>query len=106
MVKMLRADSLDLKERTADVLGYAAPKMSEKIRTEVILKEAIRLVHDENEENKMVGVQLLTKLAGSLSKDYCEQFVAKEMLSLGDHQSIRVRKEAVLCLPLLACAVN
>jgi len=25
----------------------------------------------------MVGVQLLTKLAGSLAKNYCEEFVAK-----------------------------
>jgi len=54
----------------------------------------------------MVGVQLLTKLAGSLTQNYCEEFVAKEMLSLGEHQSIRVRKEAVLCLPLLVRAVS
>jgi hypothetical protein len=40
----------------------------------------------------MVGVQLLTKLASCLSRDYCEQFVAKEMLNLGEHHSIRVRK--------------
>lgn len=89
---MLKSDSLDLKERTADVLGNASPRLNERLRSEVALKEAIHLVHDENEENKMVGVQLITKLAGSLSQDYCEQFVAKEMLSLGEHQSIRVRK--------------
>ena len=33
MVRMLRTDSLDLKERTADVLGHAAAKISEKLRT-------------------------------------------------------------------------
>jgi hypothetical protein len=54
----------------------------------------------------MIGMQLLTKLAGSLGKDYCEEFVVKEMLILGDHTSIRVRKEAVLSLPVLADAIG
>ncbi len=46
---MLKSESLDLKERAADVLGHTAPKLSERLLNEVALKDAINLVHDENE---------------------------------------------------------
>jgi hypothetical protein len=48
LVKLLQNDSLDIKERAGDILGHAAPHLSEQLRNESILKEAIHLMHDEN----------------------------------------------------------
>jgi hypothetical protein len=38
LVAMMKSDSLDLKERTADVFGHASPKLTERLRNEVALK--------------------------------------------------------------------
>ena len=50
-----------------------------------ILTVVLGMAHDDlNEENRIVAVQLLSKMADSFGKDLCEQFVGLEFLSLGE----------------------
>lgn len=64
-------------------------------------------MHDENEDNKMVGMQLLTNLAPTLGREYCEEFVTKEIFVLVEQQrSLRVSKWAMMCLPALTKVVS
>ena len=58
------------------------------------------MAHDEqNEQNKIVAVQLFGKMAQCFGQSLCESFVALEILSLGEDPEPRVRKETILQLP-------
>ena len=45
-------------------------------------------------------------MADSFGKDLCEQFVGLEFLSLGEDPQIKVRKEAVMNLPIISKVVS
>ena len=51
------------------------------------------MAHDDtNEDNRIVAVQLFSKMAGSFGRDLCDQFIGLEMLSLGEDSHLKVRK--------------
>lgn len=64
------------------------------------------MAHDaSSDDNRMVAVQLFGRMAKCFG-DLCEQFVALEILSLGEDTQIRVRKEAVSNMALIGKVVS
>ena len=61
---------------------------------------------DEVEENRIVAVQLFGSMSECFGPSLCEQFIGLELLSLGEDISLKVRKEAVKHLPIIAKLVN
>lgn len=58
-----------------------------------MLRHVIEMAHDDsNEDNRIVAVQLFSKMADSFGKDLCEQFIGLELLSLGEDSHLRVRQ--------------
>lgn len=45
-------------------------------------------------------------MSNSFGKDLCEQFVGLELLSLGEDPQIKVRKEAIINLPVISKIVT
>lgn len=72
-----------------------------------MLKQVIEMAHDdENEDNRIVAVQLFSSMSECFGQSLCEQFIGLELLSLGEDISYKVRKEAILQLPVIARLVN
>ena len=62
----------------------------------------LELAHDDdNEDNRIVALQFLAKLSHIFGTDLCEQFVSRELLSLGEDENLLVRKEAVQAIPIV-----
>jgi serine/threonine-protein phosphatase 4 regulatory subunit 1 len=82
-------------------------KLTDQDRRDFVLKHVIEIAHDdENEDNRIVAVQLFSSMSECFGQDLCEQFIGFELLSLGDDISYKVRKEAILQLPSIAKLVN
>lgn len=72
-----------------------------------MLKHVIEMAHDDdNEDNRIVAVQLFSSMSECFGQSLCEQFIGLELLSLGEDISYKVRKEAILQLPVIAKLVN
>lgn len=72
-----------------------------------MLKHVIEMAHDDsNEENRIVAVQLFSKMADSFGRDLCEQFIGLELLSLGEDSHLKVRQEAIINLPTISKEVS
>lgn len=116
-----------IKEEAGENIGKVAHFLNEEDRGKYILTTVLSMAHDDlNENNRIVAVQvllnfllkfinslpflikskLLSKMASCFGKDLCEQFVGLEFLSLGEDPQIRVRKEAINNLSLLAKVVT
>jgi serine/threonine-protein phosphatase 4 regulatory subunit 1 len=96
LAKLITSQQLEIKEESGNEMGKLAYILNEDDRGKHLLTIVLVMAHDEeNEDNKLVAVQLLSKMAPLFGKDLCEQFVGLEFLSLGDDPSLRVRKEAV-----------
>ena len=81
--------------------------MNEEDRGKKILTIVLNLAHDDtDEENRIVAVELLSKLANTFGRDLCEQFAAFEFLSLGYDMSQKVRKEIIKNLPEVSGVVS
>ena len=61
---------------------------------------------DENEDNRIVAVQLFSSMSECFGKNLCEQFIGLELLSLGEDPSFKVRKEAIKQLPTIGKLVS
>ena len=65
------------------------------------------MAHDDNnEDNRIVAVQLFSSMGECFGKNLCEQFIGLEMLSLGEDISFKVRKEAIKQLPIICRLVS
>lgn len=51
---------------------------------------------DSDEEKRILGLELMDKLAFQLGKDICQNYLMYEIVSLQDDPIYRVRKETVL----------
>jgi serine/threonine-protein phosphatase 4 regulatory subunit 1 len=88
-------------------LGDLAHKLNDKDRGDFVLKHVIEMAHDDdNEDNRIVAVQLFSSMSECFGKNLCEQFIGLEILSLGEDISFKVRKEAIKHLPIIAKLVN
>lgn len=82
-------------------------KLNDKDRGECVLKHVIEMAHDDsNEDNRIVAVQLFSKMADSFGRDLCEQFIGLELLSLGEDSHLKVRQEAIINLPIISREVS
>ena len=65
------------------------------------------MAHDDsNEENRIVAVQLFSKMADTFGRDLCDQFIGLEILSLGEDSHLKVRQEAIINLPIISKEVS
>lgn len=72
-----------------------------------MLKHVIEMAHDDdNEDNRIVAVQLFSSMSECFGKNLCEQFIGLELLSLGEDVSFKVRKEAIKQLPTIGKLVS
>ena len=124
---------MQIKEQAGNELGRIAPLLSEDDRTQHLLPCVLAMAHDdENEENRIIAVkvsysffirhyilpilkykfpssyyfQLLSQIASLIGKDLCEQFLALQLLSMGEDPKINVRREVILNLPLIGKIVS
>jgi len=105
--KLINSNSYDIKEEAGEEFEKVAGIMTEEDRGKYLLTVVLGMAHDdENEENRMVAVKLLSQLAPLFGKDLCEQFIGLEFLSMGEDPQLRVRKEAVTNLPSIAKVVS
>ena len=74
-------------------MGDLAHKLNDKDRGDFVLKHVIEMAHDDdNEDNRIVAVQLFSSMSECFGKNLCEQFIGLEILSLGEDISFKVRK--------------
>lgn len=82
-----------IKQEAGQYLATLSHKLNDKDRGECVLRHVIEMAHDDsNEDNRIVAVQLFSKMADSFGKDLCEQFIGLELLSLGEDSHLRVRQ--------------
>lgn len=103
----LNHPTLEVKEQAGRELARLANHLNDKDRGDYVLKHVIEMAHDDEvEENRIVAVQLFGSMSECFGQGLCEQFIGLEMLSLGEDLSLKVRKEAVKHLPIIARLVN
>lgn len=84
-----------------------AHQLNDKDRGDFVLKHVIEMAHDDdNEDNRIVAVQLFSSMSECFGKNLCEQFIGLELLSLGEDVSFKVRKEAIKQLPTIGKLVS
>ena len=86
-------------------MGVLSSKLKQE-DFELIVKAAGDLIGDQEEDNKIVGVQVLSRLSESAQTEFVENFVCKEILKAASSESIRVKKEAILCIPLVCNRIS
>jgi serine/threonine-protein phosphatase 4 regulatory subunit 1 len=95
------------KEEAGRELGSIAHSLNDKDRGDFVLKHVIEMAHDDdNEDNRIVAVQLFSSMSECFGKNLCEQFIGLELLSLGEDVSFKVRKEAIKQLPIIGKLVS
>jgi serine/threonine-protein phosphatase 4 regulatory subunit 1 len=96
---IIKTEKLVLKEPAGDLMKLVAQELNADDRGNYVLPIVLEMAHDEgNEENRIVAIQLLSKLAENFGPDLCEHFVGFEILSLGEDPKVTVRKECLMNL--------
>lgn len=81
--------------------------LNDQDRRDFVLKHVIEMAHDDdNEDNRIVAVQMFSSMSECFGPSLCEQFIGLELLSLGEDINYKVRKEAILQVPVIAKLVN
>lgn len=107
LIFLLNYDNLDIKIEAGNEVARITQFLSEEERGNIVLKQVINMAHDEqNEDNKVVAVQLFGKLAAVFGQPLIESFVAFEILSMGEDMKQSIRKETVLQLAKVGKLVN
>jgi len=105
--KLIDSNSYEIKEECGQQFAKLAEVLNTDDRGQYLLTTVLGLAHDDdNEENRMIAVRLLSQMAPLFGKDLCEQFVGLEFLSMGEDPQLRVRKEAVANLPSIGKVVS
>lgn len=105
--KIMESPKMEVKAACEEQLGEVSSLMDEKDKGDQILTICLRLAHDDrNDDNKIVGLKLLTKLASNFGMNLCEQYVGLEILSMGEDPNWKVRREAVIQMPKVGQVVS
>jgi hypothetical protein len=65
------------------------------------------MAHDDsNSENRIVAVQLFSSMSDCFGNELCEQYIAKEILSLGHDPVVKVGEEALSKIPVISKLVS
>lgn len=87
----------DLQAEVIELLVRVCTLMTVEDRTERLLPLILDCIRDDSDEEKRIlGLELVDKLAELLGKDHCQNFLMYEIISLQDDQIYRVRKETVI----------
>ena len=79
-----------------DLLVKVSKIMTNEDRTEKILPIILESIRDDSDEEKRIlGLELVDKLAEYVGKDNCQNFLMYEIVSLQDDPIYRVRKETI-----------
>ncbi len=71
--------------------------MTDEDRTERLLPLILDCIRDDSDEEKRIlGLELVDRLAELLGREHCQNFLMYEIISLQDDQIYRVRKETVI----------
>jgi serine/threonine-protein phosphatase 4 regulatory subunit 1 len=66
-------------------------------RTEKVLPIILECIKDDSdEERRILGLEMVEKLAELLGKEVCQNYLMYEIVSLQDDPVFRVRKETLL----------
>jgi len=104
---LMMSTTYEIKEQAGSELGRIAPLLNEDDRTQHLLPSVLSMAHDdENEENRIIAVKLLSQIASLIGKDLCEQFLALQLLSMGEDPKVSVRREVIANLPLIGKIVS
>ena len=80
-----------------DLLVKVSKIMTQEDRTEKILPIILESIRDDSDEEKRIlGLELVDRLAEQIGKDVCQNYLMYEIVSLQDDPIYRVRKETVL----------
>lgn len=72
----LNSNQFDAKEEAGKELGAVAHQLNDKDRGDFVLKHVIEMAHDDdNEDNRIVAVQLFSSMSECFGKNLCEQFI-------------------------------
>ncbi|CAG9333417.1 unnamed protein product [Blepharisma stoltei] len=78
------------------------PIVEKDEREGVILTLVLRLIHDEEEENKLKGFTALKDIIPYITSDICEHFVIPEIASFAADPIVKIRKFVAYCVPKTA----
>eukprot|EP00347_Sterkiella_histriomuscorum_P006427 403352815 len=86
----------DIQGDVIDLLVKVSKFMTNEDRTEKILPIILECIRDDSDEEKRIlGLELVDKLAEQVGKDNCQNFLMYEIVSLQDDPIYRVRKETI-----------
>lgn len=101
--EFFQADKVDeqvrqeLQTQVIDLLMKTTRTMTSEDRTEKILPIILESIRDDSDEEKRIlGLELVDRLAEDIGKEVCQNFLMYEIVSLQDDPIYRVRKETVM----------
>lgn len=87
----------DLQNEAIELLVKVAKVMTTEDKAEKILPIILEIVRDDgDEEKRILGLDLIDRMAEYMGKDICQNYLMYEIVSLQDDPIYRVRKETVL----------
>ena len=61
-----------------------------------LIKLAVELGENENEENKIVSLQLMAKMAQDMPDERKQKLFKEEFMNLFKNSSVRIKREVIL----------
>ena len=84
---------MKVKELAAKEIADITHNLNDQDRRDFVLKHVIEMAHDDdNEDNRIVAVQMFSSMSECFGPSLCEQFIGLELLSLGEDINYKVRK--------------
>lgn len=86
----------ELQTEVLDLLTKLSSLLTQEDRADKILPIILESIRDDSDEDKRVlGLELVDRLAEQLGKDICQNFLMYEIVSIQDDPVYRIRKETV-----------
>jgi serine/threonine-protein phosphatase 4 regulatory subunit 1 len=86
----------EIQAHVIDLVVKATHMLTTEDRTEKVLPIILESIRDDSdEERRILGLELVDKLAELLGKEVCQNYLMYEIVSLQDDPVYRVRKETV-----------
>jgi serine/threonine-protein phosphatase 4 regulatory subunit 1 len=99
LLTLLQDSQLEVKTSAVDALVSVAELLTPEDRESHVLTLALSLAHDdENMENRLTAINLLSKLSNLFPYEICQQFIGMEMISLAEDPMFKVRKQVAFDL--------
>ena len=87
----------DLQSEVVSMLANVTQIMTTEDKAEKVLPIVLEVVRDDSDEEKRIlGLEIIDRIAMDIGKDICQNYLMYEIVSLQDDPVYRVRKETVL----------